>query len=110
MDEFSCDYVCRTVGESILKYNVPDEWCAEFEAYDCGCPVVCIQVAQVRKSSELMDVKLRMVANADAEFAGCMVFADRKTIAFKIDCISDFTRVIPEPPGDCHVGLLPSSQ
>ena len=31
MDEFGCDYECKTVGESITKYNIPDDWCAEFD-------------------------------------------------------------------------------
>lgn len=31
MDEFGCDYECRTVGESIIKYNIPNDWCAEFD-------------------------------------------------------------------------------
>ena len=44
MDEFGCDYECRTVGESITKYNIPDDWCAEFDAYDDACPIFCIQV------------------------------------------------------------------
>ena len=34
MDEFGCDYECKTVSESITKYNIPDDWCAEFDAYD----------------------------------------------------------------------------
>ena len=25
MDEFGCDYECRTVGESIIKYNIPND-------------------------------------------------------------------------------------
>ena len=24
MDEFGCDYACKTVGESIIKYNIPN--------------------------------------------------------------------------------------
>ena len=34
MDEFNCDYRCRTVGESIMKYNIPNDWLAEFNVYD----------------------------------------------------------------------------
>ena len=34
MDEFGCDYECKTVGESIIKYNIPNDWSAEFDAYD----------------------------------------------------------------------------
>ena len=33
-DEFGCDYESKTVGESITKYNIPDDWIAEFDAYD----------------------------------------------------------------------------
>lgn len=44
MHEFGCDYECRTVGESITKYNIPDDWCGEFDAYDGVYPIVCIQV------------------------------------------------------------------
>ena len=39
MDEFCCDYECRTVGESITKYNIPDDWCAE---QDVGRIPVCV--------------------------------------------------------------------
>lgn len=55
MDEFGCDYECRTVGESILKYNIPDDWCADFDAYDDTYPIICIEVEKIRKNSALMD-------------------------------------------------------
>lgn len=96
MDEFGCDYMCRTVGEGLDKYNIPNNWCAEFEAFDGIYPIVCIQVEQVRKSPALMDVKLRIIENPDAEFAGCMVLVDRKTIAFKMNYMSDFTKATSE--------------
>ena len=51
MDAFGCDYACRTVGESIVKYNIPDDWCAEFDAYDVVYPIIIIRVAQIRKAS-----------------------------------------------------------
>lgn len=94
MDEFGCDYECRTVGESIIKYNIPNDWCAEFDAYDDAYPVVCIQVDQIRKTSAMMDLKLRFVENEDAEYAGCMVLTDRKTIAFKVDYMSDLVKAM----------------
>ncbi len=39
MDKFGCDYACRTVGESIIKHHIPNDWCAEFDAYD-GVPAL----------------------------------------------------------------------
>ena len=84
MDEFGCDYECRTVGESITKYNIPDDWCAEFDAYDDAYPIFCIQVNQICKAPAMMDLKLRIVENPDDEYAGCMVLAQKKTIAFKV--------------------------
>ena len=87
MDEFGCDYESKTVGEAINKYNIPDDWCAEFDAYDGSYPVVCMQVDQIRKNPAIMNIRLRVVGKD--EYAGCIVFADRKTIAFKIDHISD---------------------
>ena len=89
MDEFSCDYECRTVGEGITKHNIPDDWCAEFDAYDHIYPIICIQVDQLRKIPAMMDLKLRSVENENDEYAGCMIHADRKTIAFKINYMSD---------------------
>ena len=89
MDAFVCDYVCRTVGESILKHNIPIDWCAEFDVCDGVYPIICIQVDRICKVPALMDLNLRVVDNADEEYAGCMIFADRKTIAFKVNYISD---------------------
>lgn len=94
MDGFGCDYECRTVGEGITKYNIPDDWCAEFDAYDDVYPVVCIQVEQIRKSSNMMALKLRSVENEDDEYAGCMVLADQKTVAFKVDYMSDLVKAM----------------
>ena len=94
MDEFGCDYECRTVGESITKYNIPDDWCAEFDAYDGVYPIVCIQVDQIRESPAMMDLKLRIVENPDDEYAGCMVLAEKKTIAFKVNYMSDLTKAM----------------
>ena len=94
MDVFGCDYGCRTVGEAIIKYSIPDDWDAEFDAYDDIYPIVCMQVDQIRKSPAIMDLKLRIVENADDEYAGCMVLTDRKAIAFKIDYMSDLVKAM----------------
>lgn len=94
MDEFGCDYECKTVGESITKYNIPDDWCAEFDAYDGVYPIVCIQIDQIRESPAMMDLKLRSVENPDDEYAGCMVLAEKKTIAFKVNYMSDLTKAM----------------
>ena len=65
MDEFGCDYECKTVGEGINKYNIPDDWCAEFDAYDGVYPIIVIQVDQIRKASAAfaagMKVKIRLL-------------------------------------------------
>lgn len=94
MDEFGCDYECKTVGESITKYNIPDDWCAEFDAYDGVYPIVCIPIDQIRESPAMMDLKLRIVENPDDEYAGCMVLAEKKTIAFKVNYMSDLTKAM----------------
>ena len=98
MDEFGCDYECRTVGESLLKYDIPDDWCAEFDAYDGVYPIVVIQVEQIRKASAMMDLKLRMIENPDDEYAGCMVLTDKQTIAFKVDYMSDLIKAMETMP------------
>ena len=92
MDEFGCDYACRTVGECIIKYNIPNDWCAEFDAYDGIYPIICVQVEQIRKSPAMMDLKIRVVENEDDEYAGCMVITDQKTVAFKIDYMGDLVK------------------
>ena len=94
MDEFGCDYECRTVGESITKYNIPDDWCAEFDAYDDIYPIVCTSVKQIRKSSNMMALKLRIVENKNDEYAGCIVLTDQKTSAFKVDYMSDLIKAM----------------
>ena len=94
MDEFGCDYECRTVGESLVKYDIPNDWCAEFDAYDGVYPIVVIQVEQIRKASAMMDLKLRMIENPDDEYAGCMVLTDKQTIAFKVDYMSDLIKAM----------------
>ena len=92
MDGFICDYQCRTVGESFAKYNVPAHWCAEFDAYDGIYPIVCIPVDQIRNNTAIMNLNLRIVENEDYEYAGCMVFAERNTIMFKINDMGDLIR------------------
>ena len=94
MDEFGCDYGCRTVGESIAKYHVPDDWRAEFDAYDDVYPIVCIPVEQIRKSPNMMALKLRVVENEDEEYAGCMVLTAQKIIAFKVDHMNDLVKAM----------------
>ena len=91
MEKFGCNYQCRTVGESIIKYNIPNDWSAEFDAYDVY-PVICIHVDEIRKAPVIMDLKLRVVENEDDEYAGCMVLTKQKTIAFKIDYMSDLIK------------------
>ena len=98
MDEFGCDYECRTVGESLAKYDIPNDWCAEFDAYDGVYPIVVIQVEQIRKASAMMDLKLRMIENPDDEYAGCMVLTDKQTIAFKVDYMSDLIKAMETMP------------
>ena len=98
MDEFGCDYECRTGGESLLKYDIPDDWCAEFDAYDGVYPILVIQVDQIRKAPAMMDLKLRMIENPDDEYAGCMVLTDKQTIAFKVDYMSDLIKAMETMP------------
>ena len=92
MNEFGCDYQCRTVGESIIKYNIPSDWCAQFDAYDDSYPIICIQVGRIRTKPALMDLKLRVVENPNDEYAGCILLAAQKVIAFKIECMQDLVK------------------
>ena len=94
MDTFICDYDCRTVGESIIKHGIPDDWCAEFDAYDGIYPLVCVQVDRIRKNPAMMALKLRIVENRDDEYAGCMVEAEKTTITFKIDYMNDLIKTL----------------
>ena len=94
MDEFGCDYECRTVGESILKYDIPDDWLAEFDAYDRFNPLVYMQIDKIRRNPALMELELRVVENPDNEYAGCMVLTEQKTIAFKIDYMQDLIQAV----------------
>ena len=94
MDAFGCDYACRTVGESIIKHNIPDDWCAEFDAYDDVYPIIIIRVEQIRKAPAMMALKLRIIENPDEEYAGCIVLTNEKTIAFKVDHMRDLTNAM----------------
>ena len=94
MDEFGCDYACKTVGESIMKHNIPDGWCAEFDACDGAYPIIVIQIDQIRKAPAMMDLQLRRIENPDDEYAGCMVHTESKTIAFKVDHMRDFVKAL----------------
>lgn len=94
MDDFGCDYGCRTVEEGITKYDIPDDWCAEFDAYDGLYPTICIQINLIRQTNAMMELKLRVVENEDEEYAGCMVLSERKTIAFKVDYMSDLLKAM----------------
>ena len=85
MDEFGCDYECRTVGESITKYNIPDDWFAKFDVDDSFCPLISIRVDKMRNCPAMMALKLRIIENPDEEYAGCMVLEKDKAIYFKID-------------------------
>ena len=94
MDEFGCDYESKTVGESITKYNIPDDWCAEFDAYDDIYPIIVIQVEQIRKAPAMMELQLRMIENPDDEYAGCMVLKEKQTIAFQVDYMSELVKAM----------------
>ena len=94
MDDFGCDYQCRTVGEGITKYNIPNDWCATFDAYDDVYPIIWMQVDRIRKSPAMMNLKLRIVEDEDSEYAGCVVLTDQKTIAFKVDYMSDLVKAM----------------
>ena len=94
MDIFGCDYECRTVGESIRKYKIPDDWSAGFDAYDDVYPVVCISVKQIKKTPAMMKLKLRMVEDQDDEYAGCMVRLEKKSIVFKVEYMSDLQKAM----------------
>ena len=96
MDELGCDYECRTVGESITKHNIPDDWYAEFDACDGTYPIVVIQVARIRKVPAVMELKLSMIEHPDEEYAGCMVLTEAQTIAFKVDFMRDLIKAVEQ--------------
>jgi len=105
IDAFCCDYESKTVSESIEKYNIPDDWCAEFDAYDDVYPTLVIQVDRIRKIPAVMNMKIRNVKNPDDEYAGCTVFQDRQTVAFKIDYLKDLLEAINTQSGHPRMGV-----
>ena len=94
MDERGCDYTCRTIGESITKYNIPGDWWAEFDACDGFYPSICIQIDIVRKNSVIMNLKLRFIENQNTEYAACMVLPEKKTVVFKIGCLGELIKAM----------------
>ena len=94
MDEFGCDYQCRTVGEGIIKHHIPDDWCVEFVVWNEAYPDVCMEVEALRKNPALMELKIRIVENEDMEYAGCMVCTEEKTIFFKVDYMRELVKAI----------------
>ena len=94
MDEFGCDYECRTVGEGIAKYSIPDDWFAKFDVYDGCYPIISIRVDKMRMCPAMMGLKLRVIENPDDEYAGCMIFEKDKNIFFKIDYIIDLVKAM----------------
>jgi hypothetical protein len=77
------------VGESITKYNIPDDWSAKFDVDDSFCPIISIRVGKIRKCPAMMALKLRIIENPDEEYAGCMILEEDKNIFFKIDYMID---------------------
>ena len=94
MDEFGCDYKCRTVGESIVKYHIPGDWCAEFDVCNGIYPIIVIPAEQIRRTPAMMELKLRFTGNPNDEYPGCILLTEKKTIAFKVDCISDLQNAL----------------
>ena len=94
MDEFGCDYECRTVGEGIIKYNIQDDWFAKFDVVDGFYPTISIRVGKMRKYPSIMELKLRIIENPYDEYAGCMILENGKNIFFKISCMIDFLKAI----------------
>lgn len=94
MDEFGCDYECRTVGEGITKYNIPDDWFAKFDVDDGFYPIISIRVGKMRRCPAMMGLKLRVINNPDDEYAGCMILENDKNIFFKIDYMIDLVKAM----------------
>ena len=94
MAEFVWDYGCRTVGEGMERFRIPDDWCVEFEVREDICPVVVIQADQIRKVPAMMNLKLSVIADTEEEYAACTVLPRKKTIAFKIDDLEDLIKAV----------------
>ena len=94
MDEFGCDYACRTVGEGIEKYNVSDDWCVEFDVQDGTYPLLSVRAEEILWKKAMMTLRIRVVENENEEYAGCMVFPEEKRITFKIDYMQDLIKAM----------------
>ena len=94
MDAFGCDYGCRTVGEGLNKYDVANDWRVEFDVYDGIYPVICISPEEIRQIPNMMALKIRVVENEDAEYAGCMVFPSERRIIFKVDYMCNLIKAM----------------
>lgn len=94
MDEFGCDYACRTVGEGMDKYNVAGDWRVEFDIYDGTYPLICISAEEMYERPGILTLRLRMIENEDEEYASCMVFPEEKRITFKIDRLLDLIKAM----------------
>ena len=82
------------MGEGIIKYDIPDDWRAEFDVYDGSYPFIGFAVGEIRRIPAMMDLKLRIVENEEDELAGCMVLPEKKIIGFKIDYLDDLIKAI----------------
>lgn len=94
MDKLGCDYECRTVGEGIIKYAIPDDWFAKFDIYDGFYPIISIRVGKMQKYPSIMELNLRVIESPDDEYAGCMILEKDKNIFFKINYMIDFLKAI----------------
>ena len=94
MDNLGCDYECRTVGEGIIKYAIPDDWFAKFDIDDGFYPIISIRVGKMQKYPSIMELNLSVIESPDDEYAGCMVLAEKKTITFKVNYMSDLTKAM----------------
>ena len=98
MDMFGSDYDCRTVGEGLNKYDVSGDWRVEFDIYDGAYPMICISAGEICGIPDMMALKLRIVEDEDAEYAGCMVFPSQKLIVFKLDHMCDLIKGMEKLP------------
>lgn len=92
MDVFGSDYDCRTVEEGLNKYDVSGDWRVEFDVYDGAYPMIGVLAEAIRGIPDMMALKLRIVEDEDAEYAGCMVFPHQKLIIFKLDHMCDLIK------------------
>ena len=90
MSKFICDYTCRTVGECIIRYNIPDDWYAEFDFYDDLCPTICVRIDLIKMNSAIMALKLKVSEKEGEEWAGCILFTEKETVSFEAACAMEF--------------------